>query len=71
LKQAGKGENSRQFDEIAFIGHTQRPLALLRTASGHPLGAKPALTKNGKSPGSAGGLEKFDISGSPSGSFKP
>jgi len=29
------------------------------------------LTKNGKSPGSAGGLEKFDISGSPSGNFKP
>ena len=29
------------------------------------------LTKNRKSPGSAGGLEKFDISGSPSGNFKP
>jgi len=37
---------------------------LLATAVG-------ASTKNGKSPGSAGGLEEFDISGSPSGNFKP
>ena len=41
-------------------------------AERHPgRGRSPGSTKNGKSPSSAGGLEKFDISGSPSGNFKP
>ncbi len=41
-------------------------------AERHPgRGRSSGSTKNGKSPSSAGGLEKFDISGSPSGNFKP
>ncbi len=55
---------------FAVFGVTGRRVASFEEPVKNSDGAG-GLTKNGKSPGSAGGLEKFDISGSPSGNFKP